>query len=53
MRDFDFGMGSYRSLLHDAFQLSYTLDWDAALAPVNLSSKLAAGAAWRSRRPRR
>ena len=47
LRDFDFGMGSYRTATKDAFELSYTLDWDAALAPVNLSSKLAAGAAWR------
>jgi len=47
MKDVDFGMGSYRSILPDAFQLSYTLDWDAALKPVNLTSKLAAGAQWR------
>lgn len=49
MAAFNFTFGSYRDVLRDGFELSYDLDWDAALAArVDPASKAAAGAQpWR------
>jgi hypothetical protein len=48
MAAFNFTFGSYRNVLHDGFELSYALDWAAALAArVDPASKAAAGAPWR------